>query len=201
MLEGLPNKEAFTPIFNFTDVDYFQPDSEVKREHLMFLGRIENIKGTKEAIQASIESNTKIIVAGNIQPGHEQYFNTEIKPLLSHPLVEYVGTVNDEQKRHYLRRAKALLFPIKWEEPFGIVLVEALACGTPVIGFKKGSVPEVIMHEKNGFIVDTTASMTSRISDISLLDHEEIRKDAVKRFSLTTISEQYLNLLLSLIRK
>jgi glycosyltransferase involved in cell wall biosynthesis len=109
-----------------------------------------------------------------------------------HPLIEYIGTVNDVQKKALLQGAKALLFPIKWKEPFGIVMAEALSCGTPVIGFNKGSVPEVVKNGKNGFIVHNTNEMTLMISKINSLSNEEIRKDAINRFSLLKVSKQYL---------
>lgn len=195
MLRGLPNQKAFTPIFNFTDVDYFTYDASIERTHLMFLGRIEDIKGTKEAMEAAILSNNMIIVAGNIQEGHEEYFEQEIKPLLINPLVQYVGALNDKDKRYYLQKSKALLFPVKWEEPFGIVLAEALACGTPVIGFNRGSVPEVINNGINGYIVNNVAEMAKRVDELGQLDHQQIRNDAVNRFSLQNITGQYLYLL------
>ena len=195
MLAGLPNQQAFTPVFNFTDVDYFTYDPTVERTHLMFLGRIENIKGTKEAIEAAIKTGNQIIVAGNIQPGHDTYFEEEIKLLLEHPLVEYVGPVDDEKKRFYLQRAKALLFPIKWEEPFGIVLAEAMACGTPVIGFDRGSVPEVVQEGKNGFIVENVDEMALAVNKVKTLDNQQIRRDAEMRFSPKNITNKYLELI------
>lgn len=195
MLKEVSNRKAFTPIHNFTDVDYFTYDAAIQRTHLMYLGRIENIKGTREAIEAAIESNNKIVVAGNIQPGHDAYFEQQIKPLLTNPLVVYIGTVNDEKKKYYLQRSKALLFPVKWEEPFGIVLAEALACGTPVIGFNRGSIPEIIHEGINGYMVNNVDEMISVINKMDQLNHEEIRNDAVKRFSLENITKEYLHLL------
>lgn len=195
MLTGLANKQLFTTIFNFTDIDYFTYDPFIEKKYVMVLGRIEDIKGTKEAIQAAIQSNTDIIIAGNVEPAHYKYFDEEIKPLMAHPLVQYVGAVNDEQKKYYLQRAKALLFPVKWEEPFGIVMAEALACGTPVIAFNRGSVPEIIIENKNGYIVTNVSEMVTAISKISFLNNEEIRSDALSRFSATNITTQYLDLL------
>lgn len=194
MLKGLPNRNAFTPIFNFTDVRYFTNDTSLARTHLMFLGRIENIKGTKEAIKAAIQSNSDIIVAGNIQPGHESYFELEIKPLLANPLVHYIGAVNDEKKRYYLQRSKALLFPVMWEEPFGIVLAEALACGTPVIAFDRGSVPEIVNDAINGYIVKNRDDMVVAVNKIDTLDNQQVRADAENRFSLQNITKQYISL-------
>ncbi len=195
MLKGLANQQSFTAVFNFTDVDYFTYDAAIEKTHLMYLGRIEDIKGTKEAIVAAIQSNNKIVVAGNIQPGHEGYFEQEIKPLLNNPLVEYIGEVNDVKKKYHLQRARALLFPINWEEPFGIVLAEALACGTPVIGFDRGSVPEVVIDGKNGYIVNNVDEMVEAINKIDKLDNREIRNDAVTRFSLQNIIKKYLEIL------
>ena len=161
---------------------------------IVFLGRIEEIKGTSEAIRAAISTNQKLIIAGNIQEGHDSYFQEKILPYLSHPLIEYIGTVNDEQKKALLQGAKALLFPIKWEEPFGIVMAEALSCGTPVIGFNRGSVPEVIIHGKNGFIVHDTEELASMISKINSLSLEDIREDAITRFSLRKVAKNYLRI-------
>ena len=194
MLKGLPNQQFFTPVFNFTNVDYFAFDDTVERTYVMFLGRIENIKGTKEAIDAAIQSNTEIIIAGNVEPKHYRYFDGQIKPLMAHPLVQYVGAVNDEQKKYYLQRAKALLFPVKWEEPFGIVLAEALACGTPVIAFNRGSVPEVIQEGANGYIVADVNEMAIAINKIDKLNNKEIRREARTKFSLENITGQYLSL-------
>lgn len=193
------NKHKFTPIYNFTLVDYFVPDLQRKQEYLMFLGRVENIKGTRECIEVALATNTKLIIAGNIQPGHDEYFNTWIKPHLNNPLIEYVGVVNDEQKRSYMQGAKAFLFPIKWEEPFGIVMAEAMACGVPVIGFRRGSVPEVVKEGKTGFIVNTVKEMINAISRINTIDRNVVREDCVKRFSQEVIANQYLELLSNLI--
>jgi glycosyltransferase involved in cell wall biosynthesis len=194
-------KHKFTTIYNFTPVNYFVPDNTIEKTHLMFLGRIEDIKGTKECIEVALATQSKLIIAGNIQEGHDNYFNTFIKPHLNNPLIEYVGQVNDEQKLYYLQRARAFLFPIKWEEPFGIVMAEAMACGVPVIGFRRGSVPEVIKHGKNGFIVDTVDEMIDAIKKIDELNRKEVREDCVSRFSPDVIAQQYLTLLDQMIKQ
>lgn len=195
MLTHLKDPRKFTPIYNFVDTNYFVPDDKVEKEYLMFLGRIEDIKGTKECIEVALATNTKLIIAGNIQPGHEAYFDSKIKPFLENPLIDYVGPVNDAQKLFYLQRSKAFLFPIKWEEPFGIVMAEAMACGTPVIGFKRGSVPEVVNNNETGFVVNNTEQMIIAVDKISKIDKEKVRKDCVERFSREVIAEQYIELL------
>ncbi len=187
-------KDKFTAIYNFTLTDYFVPDSTLDKEHLMFLGRIENIKGTRECIEAALATNNKLIIAGNIQPGHDDYFEEYIKPHLENPLIKYVGAVDDAQKLFYLQRAKAFLFPIKWEEPFGIVMAEAMACGVPVIGFARGSVPEVVKDKETGFIVNNTEQMIEAIKNIDTIDRNKVREDCVNRFSLEVIAKEYLSL-------
>ncbi len=184
----------FTPIYNFTNINYFTPDDSIQKDYLMFLGRIEEIKGTKEAIEVALTTNQKLIIAGNIQHEHNEYFNTYIKPHLNNPLIKYVGTVNDEQKLYYLHRSKAFLFPIKWEEPFGIVMAEAMACGVPVIGFRRGSVPEVVKDGITGFVVDNIEEMITAVNKIEQIDRSVVRKDCEKRFSLDIIAEQYLKI-------
>lgn len=188
-------KHKFSPIYNFVDTNYFVPNDEVQNEYLMFLGRIEDIKGTKEAIEVALATKQKLIIAGNIQPGHDEYFNTFVKPHLDNPLIEYVGAVNDEQKLFYLQRAKAFLFPIKWEEPFGIVMAEAMACGVPVIAFCRGSVPEVVIDNSNGFVVEDTKQMIEAVNKIDEIDRIKVRLDCVERFSSDVIAKQYIDLL------
>jgi glycosyltransferase involved in cell wall biosynthesis len=195
MLNHLKNKKKFTAVYNFVDTDYFVPNEKTEKEYLMFLGRIEDIKGTKECIETALAVNSKLIIAGNIQPGHEAYFNQFVKPHLENPLIHYVGPVNDEQKLYYLQRSRAFLFPIKWEEPFGIVMTEAMACGVPVIGFKRGSVSEVVVPGKNGYVVENTKEMIEAVYNIGKIDRNEVRKDCVNRFSAEVIANRYLNLL------
>ncbi len=187
-------KYKFTPIYNFTNINYFSPDNSIPKDSLMFLGRIEEIKGTKEAIETALATHQKLIIAGNIQPGHDEYFNTYIKTHLNNPLIEYIGPVNDKQKLYYLQRAKAFLFPIKWEEPFGIVMAEAMACGVPVIGFRRGSVPEVVKDGITGFVVENLEEMIDAVNKIEQIDRSVVRKDCEERFSLEEISQQYISL-------
>ena len=129
---------------------------------LVFLGRIEEIKGPHLAIEVARRAQIPLIIAGNVPTEHEGFFREKIEPHIDGDSVRYVGPVDDAQKNVLLGRAHALLMPILWEEPFGIVMAEAMACGTPVIGFRRGAVPEVVDHGVTGFVVDHVDEMVAR---------------------------------------
>jgi glycosyltransferase involved in cell wall biosynthesis len=194
MTSHLKYESEWPIIHNFTDTDFFRPAEHPTLDYFVFLGRIEDIKGTSEAIHASLQLNTKIIIAGNVPPEHKDYFDKQIAPFLTNSLVEYIGPVDDFQKLKLLQNAKAMLFPIKWEEPFGVVMAEAMACGTPVVAFKRGSVDEVIIDGYNGFVVNTLPEMTAALKRLDVISRENVRKDTVRRFSLKFIGGKYLSL-------
>lgn len=158
---------------------------------LVFLGRIEPIKGTHIAIAIAERTGKKLVIAGNIPPAYQTYFDEEIKPKLSDQ-IKYVGAVNDEQKNLLLGNAIAFLMPIEWDEPFGIVMAEAMACGTPVIGFRRGAVPEIVKNEQTGFVCHTLDEMVSAVNSIHNINRKLVREDCEKRFSSAVIIEKYL---------
>lgn len=194
MYRSLPHAENWHPIHNFTNTEFFQDDPNRPKEYLFFLGRIEDIKGAHEAVQVALATDEKLVLAGNIEEEHVPYFQSKVKPFIDGKQIKYVGLVDDEQKRRWLQGAKALLFPIKWEEPFGIVMAEALACGTPVLAFRRGSVPEVVAHGQNGWIVETVDEMAEAVSKLDQIDRAVCRKAAEERFSAKVIARQYLQL-------
>jgi glycosyltransferase involved in cell wall biosynthesis len=164
---------------------------------LMFLGRIERIKGAHTAIAVAKATNHRLILAGNISPLPEekQYFEEEVMPHIDGKQIVYVGALNDKQKNQYLGQAKALLFPIEWDEPFGMVMVESMACGTPVIGFKRGSVEEVIDDGVTGFKVTGLEDMKKRVKDVALISRTSCREHAFMRFDVSVIAQRYLLLI------
>jgi len=186
-------------VYNGVDLNLYQPNLKVE-EHspLIFLGRIEPIKGTHIAVEIAIQTNRKLIIAGNIPQEQLPYFNSEIAPFLSDQII-YVGEVNDIQKNELLRTAAALLMPIQWNEPFGIVMTEAMACGTPVIAFNRGSVPEIVINESNGFVCSTIAEMILAVNKIDRIDRSFVRKDCEERFSAEVIVANYIAIYNSLI--
>ena len=169
---------------------------------LVFLGRVEEIKGPHLAIEVARRSQRRLIIAGNIpaEARHREFFDRQIAPHLDGEQIEYVGPVNDEQKNELLGRAAAFLMPILWDEPFGIVMAEALACGTPVIALNRGSVPEVVEHQRNGFVCDSAEQMVEAIKRIGDIDRAICRAIMEERFSDQAITTAYEALYLKIVQ-
>ncbi len=170
----------------------FNPNVSVDAP-LVFLGRVERIKGAHTAIEVAKKTGRHLIIAGNhAQKGKDyEYFAQEILPHCDGKSIQYIGPVNDMQKNELLGKASALLFPIEVDEPFGIVMAEALACGTPVIAFERGSVPEVIKHKVTGFICNYIDDMIEAVKCIPLIERVNCRREAQERFSDKVIVGQY----------
>lgn len=160
--------------------------------YFAFLGRISPEKGCDRAIEIAIATNTPIKIAAKIDNADRDYFEEKIKHLFNHPLVTYIGEINEHQKGEFLGKAKALLFPIDWSEPFGIVMIEAMACGTPIIAWNMGSVPEVIEDGKSGFIVDSMEESIHAVHKLSLIKRETVRKSFEENFTGKRMATDYL---------
>lgn len=167
--------------------------------YLAFLGRTSPEKGLEKAIEWAIGANIPLKIAAKVDNADKTYFETIIKPLLDHPLIEFIGEINEEQKQEFLGNALALLFPINWSEPFGIVMIEAMACGTPVIAHQLGSVAEVIEHGNNGFIVSSTDEAVTIIHQLKKVDREKIRRSFEERFTSQRMARDYLKVYQQLI--
>ncbi len=160
---------------------------------LVFLSRIERIKGAHHAIAIARAAGRPLVIAGNRATSGEEslYFEREIAPHLDGEDVTYIGPVDDAQKNTLLGRAAAMLFPIEWEEPFGIVMIEALACGTPVIGFARGAVPEVIRDGREGFVVDNVAQAAVAVGRLSEIDRRDCRARVLEQYEAARVTERY----------
>jgi glycosyltransferase involved in cell wall biosynthesis len=160
---------------------------------LVFLGRLERFKGAHHAIAIARRARRRLIIAGNrVKNGPaDDYFDREIAPKVDGADVIYLGPVDDTQKNTLLGYAAALLMPIEWEEPFGIVMAEAMACGTPVIGFARGSLPEVIREGMNGYLCGTVDEAVSAIGRLDRIDRAAVRSDCEARFSDRAIVDAY----------
>jgi glycosyltransferase involved in cell wall biosynthesis len=158
----------------------------------VFLGRIEEIKGPHIAIEVAKRTNTPLIIAGNIPPEKKQWFDSHIAPAIDGSFISYVGEVDDHQKNELLGAARALLMPILWDEPFGIVMIEAMACGTPVLGFRRGAVPDVVRHGETGFVCDTVDELVGAVERLSEIDRLACRARVQQNYSDDAVVPSYL---------
>jgi glycosyltransferase involved in cell wall biosynthesis len=164
-----------------------------KREYLSFLGRIAPIKGTHLAIQAAKQSGIPLKIAGEVQPIFKDYFEREIKPHVDGKFIEFVGEVDLKAKNELLGNSMALLFPIEWDEPFGLVMIEAMACGTPVIAFPGGAVPEIVKDGISGYICRSVEEMAARARELRF-DAASVRQYVEQNFSLEAMVARYIGL-------
>jgi len=164
---------------------------------LVFLGRLERVKGAHAAIEIARLAGRRLILAGNhATSGPEaEYFAREIQPHVDGDRIQYVGAVDDEAKNRLLGQAAALLFPIDWKEAFGIVMAEAMACGTPVIGFPRGSVPEVVAEGVTGFVCPDVKTAAAAVARIGALDRTRVRAECEARFSDRVLVDRMLALM------
>lgn len=162
--------------------------------YLAFLGRISPEKGIDEAINIAKLSGMPLKIAAKVDRDDREYFETVIKPQMNHPLVEFLGEIGYPDKNEFLGKAAALLFPINWPEPFGIVMMEAMACGTPVIAYPRGSVPEIILDGINGVIVRSARAAAEAVRNIGNIDRAHCREEFERRFTARRMAEDYLAL-------
>jgi glycosyltransferase involved in cell wall biosynthesis len=157
-------------------------------------------KGCEDAIRLAKLSGVPLRLAAKVDAVDMVYFKTVVEPLLDHPLIEFAGEIDDVQKSEFLGNARALLFPIRWPEPFGLVLIESMACGTPVIAYNHGAVPEVIEHGVSGLIVDSDDQALGAIADVHRLDRHAVRGAFERRFTAGRMARAYVDVYTSLIR-
>jgi glycosyltransferase involved in cell wall biosynthesis len=171
------------------------------RGYLAFLGRISPEKRPDRAIAIATHTGKRLKIAAKVDAADRVYFDEKIEPLLHNPLVEYIGEIGDERKSEFLGGAEALLFPIDWPEPFGLVMIEAMACGTPVIAYDCGSVREVVEDGLTGFIVRDEMEACAAAARVHLLDRAAIRRRFEERFSAHAMARRYLDLYARLRRR
>jgi glycosyltransferase involved in cell wall biosynthesis len=184
----------WTAIPNFVDLERYTFQPVVPSDApLVFLSRVEPIKGAHLAIESARRAGKRLLIAGNHAEDGEngRYWNEQIRPWLGRDGVEYVGPVDDRQKNELLGLASAMLVPVQWEEPFGIVFVEALACGTPVISTPRGALPEIVRHGKEGFLCQTVDEMVAAVDRISTIQRQTCRERVERAFSTERVAGQY----------
>jgi glycosyltransferase involved in cell wall biosynthesis len=169
--------------------------------YLAFLGRVSPEKRVERAIEIAQRAGMLLKIAAKVDPVDEDYFHEVVEPLLTDPLVEFIGEIGEEEKDEFLGNAYALVFPIDWPEPFGLVMIEAMACGTPVVAYRNGSVPEVLDEGVTGFIVENIAEAVRAVERVSALSRDLCRQTFEARFTVSRMVEDYLSLYAALLEK
>jgi glycosyltransferase involved in cell wall biosynthesis len=188
--DGPPRLRDAAVVHNPLDFDEWAL-REDPEDHVLWIGRMAPVKGPHRAIAAARAAGVPLVLAGPIQPGQEEYFATEVEPHIDGEAVRYVGEVGGPDKAAAYCAARAVLMPIRWAEPFGLVMTEAMACGTPVIAFREGSAPEVVDDGVSGFLVDDEDEMAAAIGRIDEVDRAACREQARRRFGVDVAVEGY----------
>ena len=177
-------------VYNGININDFSFNPKPK-DYLVWLGRIHYGKGLWNAVNAAKISKEKLIIAGNITCETDEKYFQSIQPMIDGKQIKYIGEISSKKKNELLGGAKAVLFPTIWEEPFGLVMIEAMACGTPIIGFNKGSVFEVVKNRKTGFVVKDDKEMIKAIKNIDKIDRAECREHVEKHFTIEKMVDRY----------
>lgn len=185
-----PELDYIATVHHGIDLDQFTFNDDPKGDYILYFGRVHHDKGTKEAVEIARKLNMRLIIAGIVQD--QGYFDAYVTPYLKDGEVEYVGSVGPEKRDILLGNAKLLLHPINFSEPFGLSIIEAMACGTPVVAFNKGSMPELINDGENGFLVDNADEAMERIKDIDSLIRADCRRIVMDRFSKEAMGRNYI---------
>ena len=188
--EPLPQANWIGTVYHGLPADLHKA-GDGKGGYLAFLGRVSPEKGLDVAISTAKAAGIKLKIAAKIDKADEEYFKERIKPLLDHPLIEFKGEINEKEKTAFLGNALAMLFLINWDEPFGLVMIEAMACGTPIIAFGRGSVPEIIEHGKNGFIVENENQAIEAVKLAGRLSRKKVRESFEQRFTARRMALDY----------
>ncbi len=184
-----PQLQFAGTVYNGIDTGKFKFSGKPGK-YLLFVGRIVPEKGVHEAIQVAKKSGEKLLIAGPVYADKHDYFDNKVQPYLDEQ-IQYLGLVDHDKLPNLMRQAKALLVPIKWDEPFGLTMTEAMACGTPVVAFRRGSVPEIVQHGKTGFIVDNVTEMVAALGKIDRIKRADCRKLVLAKFSDETMVDNY----------
>jgi glycosyltransferase involved in cell wall biosynthesis len=186
----LPQAYWLGTIHHGLPLNAFRP-SYARGSYLAFLGRITAEKGPETAIRIAKATGMQLRIAAKIPRAEQSYFNEKLKPMIDNDRIQFIGEVNGQAKEDFLAGAAAMLFPIDWPEPFGLVMIEAMACGTPVIAFPSGSVPEVLENEVSGFIVEGEVQAVEAVAKIGQIDRRGVRARFEERFTAKRMAEEY----------
>jgi glycosyltransferase involved in cell wall biosynthesis len=194
----VPNANFAATVYHGLPIELHCP-AATRGNYVAFLGRISPEKRPDRAIAIARALGIPLKIAAKVDRADEAYFRTKIEPLLDGPGVEFIGEINERQKGQFLGEAQALLFPVDWPEPFGLSMIEAMACGTPVLAFRCGSVPEIIDEGVTGAIVDTMEEAITALPRVLALDRKKVRQRFEQRFSATRMAKDYVGVYRSLL--
>lgn len=198
---GLPSLNYVGTVYNAIDVTSY-PYRSNKKDYFVSLGRVCDLKGTHLAVEVTKRAGERLIIAGKIDPGQDtEYFQEKVEPNVDGDQVVFLGEITEEEKRLLLRDAKGFVFPLQWSEPFGLVMIEAMACGTPVISFPYGAVPEVVKNKETGFIVNSINEMVDAVKKIDQIEPEKCRKHVEKKFGVFRMVDEYEKIYKNISRK
>lgn len=184
-----PDLQYLDTVYNGTNIDLFT-FSDKHENYLLYTGRIGVEKGVKEAIQVARASNHRLLIIGPINHGSQGYFDQYIKPELDDQIL-YLGRIDQDGLPKYYQKAKAVLTPVQWEEPFGLTTIEALACGAPVLSLHRGAAPEIIVNGKNGFVVPSVSEMVEAVAKVDTINRIDCRRHVEQHFSTTQMVDGY----------
>jgi len=189
----IPPKQRFAGvIYNAIDVGSHPVNTGPRDDYLLYLSRISPEKGTHLAIEVARRSGQRLVIAGNVDDVDRPYFETEVLPRVDGGLIRYFGEADVVQKRELLARARCLLAPITWPEPFGLFFIEAMACGTPVVVFRRGSAPEVVEDGVTGYVVDTLGQMVEALGRVDRILPAACRRRVEENFDVGRMADDYL---------
>jgi glycosyltransferase involved in cell wall biosynthesis len=197
--QPMPQAKWLRTVYHGLPKNLYTP-RPVEPRYLAFLGRISPEKRVDTAIRIAQRCGLPIKIAAKVDDADRQYFERDIRPLLELPTVEYIGEISDDEKAEFLSGAHALLFPIDWPEPFGLVLIEAMACGTPVIAFNRGAVPEVVEEGVTGFIVEDEIGAVAAVNRLHRVPRDGVRRRFEERFTSHRMAQEYVEAYQSVIR-
>jgi glycosyltransferase involved in cell wall biosynthesis len=192
------SQRRHSPKLNYIETIYhgIRPDlfeyNDRPQDYLAFLGRIHPQKGPIQAIKLAKKTGHKLIIAAKVDPAEDYYFRKKVRPLIDGKQIIFIGETDHAGKVELLKNAKALLSPLQWDEPFGIVNVEAMACGTPVLTMRRGSMPEIIVNGQTGFLCKTLGEMTDRIAEIDQLSRKACRIHVEQKFTERRMAENHI---------
>ena len=195
----VPRANFAATIYHGIPINLHRPVAGPGGDYVAFLGRISPEKRPDRAIRIARALGITLKIAAKVDRTDEAYFRSQIEPLLHQPGVEFIGEINEQRKTRFLSDARALIFPIDWPEPFGLSMIEAMACGTPVLAFRRGSAPEIIDNGVTGIMVDTVDEAIAALPQVMALDRKKVRQRFEQRFTATRMAEDYIAVYRSLI--